>query len=66
MNRQDRMLLELPKPEDAIPARMCLRCGFRGPHPRPIDCIAELRDIVATLEFRIAAMTKNGGIRLSR
>lgn len=66
MNRQTWRLVELPTSKDGVRAGTCLRCGFPGPHPRPIDCIAELRDIVATLEFRIAAMSKNGGVRLSR
>ena len=40
---------------DAIPASMCRRCGFPGPHGQPQDCIAGLRDHVAVPEFRPAA-----------
>ena len=35
---------------DAIPERMCLRCGFPGPHVDSEDCIDALRARLAMLE----------------
>jgi hypothetical protein len=41
-----------PRDSDAIPDRMCLRCGFPGPHVDAEDCIDALRDRLAMLEQR--------------
>lgn len=37
--------------QDGIPVTMCRRCGFRGPHGSPVECIETLRDRIALLEF---------------
>jgi len=58
MNRQTWRVVELPSHEDGIPDRMCLRCGFRGPHPHVADCIGRLRDKIADLEFELSAVRK--------
>jgi hypothetical protein len=41
------------EPEDGmIPAAMCRRYGFRGPHATPTACTDALRCRVAVLEFK--------------
>jgi hypothetical protein len=35
---------------DAVPADQCPRCGYRGPHATPSDCIAALRDRLSKWE----------------
>ena len=42
-------------PMDAVPAKMCLRCGLTGPHPDSNACIEELRDRLATVQFALTA-----------
>ena len=43
------IVTEEPSLADAVPTRMCLRCGFPGPHVKPVDCIGALRDRIAVL-----------------
>ena len=48
-SRRPRAALQ-PRPDDAVQAETCLRCGLRGVHGTPGDCITALRDRLADLE----------------
>jgi hypothetical protein len=50
MDRRRAKTLAEPKPFDAIPCGTCLKCGLRGRHAGPGECIAALRDRLADLE----------------
>ena len=47
MDRRRAITLAEPKPFDAIPCGTCLKCGLRGRHATPAECIRALRDRLA-------------------
>src|SRR5437667_1267390 len=53
--RQRRRFLTVApaQPKDAMPAGLCLRCGFQGQHLTADACIDALRSEIAQLEFRL-------------
>jgi hypothetical protein len=51
---------DVEKQANEMPLTRCGRCGFRGPHATPAECIDALGSrVVAVLEFK----TKRGGGR---
>jgi hypothetical protein len=47
-----------------IPVTMSRRCGFRGPHASPTECIEALRNRIAALEFTKGKAAKGNAKRL--
>jgi hypothetical protein len=42
----------MPRDPDAVPQRICWKCGMTGKHDDVMkDCVPALRDRIATLEF---------------
>ena len=52
LSRYSKSPVVAARPGDGIPAAMCGRCGFPGPHPTPGACIDLLRARIAMLEFK--------------
>jgi hypothetical protein len=46
---QRRAARDLPRPSDAVPSRMCTRCGMSGQHQTATGCIDALRSRLADL-----------------
>ena len=49
---RDDLALREHSVSDALPPRLCSWCGFVGRHRAAADCISELRDSLARVEFQ--------------